>query len=98
MLVTGGMGRKKAVELFASKQFKVIAIACVVGSEHPFVSSSTVNVCMKKIREHNVLKTTIATDSDEESLSDVLEMDIQTFEEMIAHFALSDDQDTLLGP
>jgi hypothetical protein len=43
-------------------------------------------------------RTTTSSDSDEESLGGVLELDIQTFEETIAPYALSDDQDTLLGP
>jgi hypothetical protein len=93
-----GYGKKSAVELFASKNYKVIAIANAMGSEHPFVGSSTVNAYTKKIREHNVLRRTTSSDNDEESLGGVLELDIQTFEETIAPYALSDDQDTLLGP
>jgi hypothetical protein len=40
----------------------------------------------KKIREQNVLKKTTASGSDDESLSGVLETNIQTFEETIAPY------------
>ena len=44
-----GYGKKSAVDLFASKKFKVIAVANAMGSEHPFVGSSTADVYSKKI-------------------------------------------------
>jgi hypothetical protein len=93
-----GYGKKSAVEMFASKNYKVIAIANAMGSEHPFVSYSTVTAYVRKIREHNILKKTTESDSHEENYSGVLDTNIQSFEDTIAPYALSDDQDTLLGP
>jgi hypothetical protein len=59
-----------------------------MGSEYPFVDSSTANAYRKKIRESNKFQKSMASDSDEDSLSGVLETSIQSFE----------DPDNLLGP
>jgi hypothetical protein len=93
-----GYGKRSAVELFASKNFKVIAIANAKGSEHSFVGSSAAHAYSKKIREHNKFQKSMASDSAEDSLSGVLETNVQDFEDSIAPYTVLDNQDTLLGP
>ena len=62
------------------------------------MGSSTADAYSKKIREHNKFKKSTASDSDDDSLSGVLENNIQNFEDSIAPYTISDDPNILLGP
>ncbi len=62
------------------------------------MGSSTADAHSKKIREHNKFQKSVASDSDEDSLSGVLETNIQDFEDSIAPYTVLDNRDFLLGP
>jgi hypothetical protein len=62
--------------MFGRCNFKVIAIANSMGSEHPIVDTSTVKDYIQKIHQKHALRTETARDSEDDSIDEVLETDI----------------------
>ena len=45
-----GIEKKKIIQLFAKKQYKVITVCAAAGTEHPIIPTSVVNAYHKKIQ------------------------------------------------
>jgi hypothetical protein len=82
--------------MFAKQNFKVVAIANSIGSEHPIVGTSAVKEYIQKIRQNQALQLNSADDSDSDSDSNdgILDPDISSFRDSIGPFCLSDNPNT----
>jgi hypothetical protein len=93
-----GYGKKTTVELFAKQNFKVVAIANSIGSEHPIVGTSAVKEYTQKIHQNQALQLNSAEDSDSDSNDGNLDLEMSSFWDSIGPFCLSDNPNTLFGP
>ena len=82
-----GYGKKTTVEMFVKWNFKVVAIANSIGSEHhPIVGTSAVKEYIQKIHQNQALQLNSAVDSDSDSNDGILDPDISSFRDSIGSF------------
>ncbi len=93
-----GYGKKKVIERFAKRNFKVNTIANALGSEHPIIASSKLDAYREKIHLYNIAHTDRNNESSAEYIDKVLESNLKEFDLGVAEFALSDKETLLLGP
>jgi hypothetical protein len=92
-----GYGKKSIISLLSERNYKVLTIASKIGSDHPMVGSTVVQMYLEKIN----LSTLCSHDQAPSELSSdygVLQSNVDEFLEAVEPFTISDDPAILLGP
>jgi hypothetical protein len=85
-----GYGKKKIIELFAKKHYKVITVCAAAGSEHPIIPTSVVNAYHKKIQsQQKDVDSGLQQDEDSQMIESLSN---------INQWTIADNEDVLLGP
>jgi hypothetical protein len=85
-----GYGKKKVIQLFAKKHYKVITVCAAAGSEHPIVPTSVVNAYHKKLLSQQSEENMVLQQDDDSEMIDSLSN--------ISQWTIADNEDVLLGP